>query len=78
MTGATRIACCGELSIRNTRPAHSHTQEVKNVSSVQCKFIDKNGMPSGAPLQGQMILYFGTERNYFRDNFRQFGQVLYA
>jgi phage N-6-adenine-methyltransferase len=36
------------------------------------KFLDVNGRP-GAPLQGQIILYFGTNAQKFRENFSAFG-----
>jgi len=42
------------------------------------KFIDKEGKESGAPLQGQTILYFGTNSNKFTQYFAKFGVVLYA
>jgi phage N-6-adenine-methyltransferase len=42
------------------------------------KFIDKNGEPSGAPLQGQAILYFGENASSFADEFGEFGRVFYA
>lgn len=42
------------------------------------KFIDKDGKESGAPLQGQTILYFGPDRDRFTDNFSKFGVILYA
>lgn len=41
------------------------------------KFVDKKGEPSGAPLQGQTILYFGKERARFKEFFQEFGVVLY-
>ncbi len=40
------------------------------------KFIDKEGRPSGAPLQGQAFLYFGTNVALFSGTFSQFGKVL--
>jgi hypothetical protein len=40
------------------------------------KFIDKEGRASGAPLQGQMIVYLGDAPAAFRANFSQFGIVL--
>jgi phage N-6-adenine-methyltransferase len=40
------------------------------------KFIDKEGNPSGAPLQGQIILYFGKNSDKFRTHFGEFGKVL--
>ena len=43
--------------------------------SGRIKFIDKEGAPSGAPLQGQMVLYFGDNISNFIDSFCQFGVV---
>lgn len=40
------------------------------------RFIDKNGEPSGAPLQGQMFLYFGEDVAAFAAFFSAFGAVL--
>jgi hypothetical protein len=40
------------------------------------KFIDQNGESSGAPLQGQTILYFGESYQKFAKVFSQFGVVL--
>lgn len=40
------------------------------------RFIDTEGKPSGAPLQGQAVLYFGTNGAQFADVFSQFGAVL--
>jgi ParB family chromosome partitioning protein len=37
------------------------------------KFIDMNGNPSGAPLQGQCILYFGQRRDEFKNEFYNYG-----
>jgi hypothetical protein len=42
------------------------------------KFIDKSGNPSGAPLQGQIVLYFGNNQQSFEKSFSQFGKVLYG
>ena len=42
------------------------------------KFIDKFGAQSGAPLQGQTILYFGNNPDAFGLIFSQFGAVFYA
>lgn len=42
------------------------------------KFIDKQGNPSGAPLQGQAVVYIGEENTQqFRDIFSKFGAVLW-
>jgi len=40
------------------------------------KFIDKEGNPSGAPLQGQTILYFGNNSKLFYSNFKDIGICL--
>lgn len=42
------------------------------------KFIDMDGNPSGAPLQGQALLYIGPSADNFGRIFAQFGRVLYA
>lgn len=44
--------------------------------SGRIKFIDQNGKPSGAPLQGQMIVYMGSRPDVFVDKFAEFGTVL--
>lgn len=59
-------------------------QQMANVCKVICfprrrvKFIDVDGNPSGAPLQGQAILYMGSNIDEFADVFGKFGFVLYA
>jgi len=40
------------------------------------KFIDMDGNPSGAPLQGQAMLYFGENIETFNKEFSKFGKVL--
>jgi ParB family chromosome partitioning protein len=42
------------------------------------KFLDIEGKPSGAPLQGQAILYIGANVKGFTEAFASFGTVLYA
>jgi len=41
------------------------------------KFVDKTGVQSGAPLQGQMLCYFGPDRDRFKKCFQFRGRVLY-
>lgn len=42
------------------------------------KFLDQNGKESGAPLQGQAVVYIGDQIDDFYHNFSQFGYVLYV
>ena len=44
--------------------------------SGRVKFIDSSGKASGAPLQGQAILYFGSNTHQFVEKFSQFGGVV--
>lgn len=44
--------------------------------SSRIRFIDKEGKPSGAPLQGQMIVYMGDRVDQFQQTFTKFGVVL--
>jgi phage N-6-adenine-methyltransferase len=57
-------------------------QNIMSVCNAVCliksriKFIDMNGNASGAPLQGQIILYFGNNLNNFYNNFNTLGICL--
>lgn len=42
------------------------------------KFIDVEGNPTGAPLQGQVILYLGNKPEVFYEYFSDFGIVLHG
>lgn len=59
-------------------------QGMLEYSSVVCfvkrriKFIDMDGNPSGAPLQGQAILYFGDSPDLFASVFGKYGAILYG
>lgn len=44
--------------------------------SSRIKFLDPDGNPSGAPLQGQAIVYFGKRLQEFVETFRKIGAVL--
>ncbi len=46
--------------------------------SGRIKFLDKQGDAKGAPLQGQMILYFGKSRDKFMREFAEFGVCLHG
>ena len=42
------------------------------------KFLNADGKSTGAPLQGQTILYFGNNVKSFTASFSQYGVILYA
>lgn len=44
--------------------------------SSRIKFLDPDGQPNGAPLQGQAIVYFGDRLYEFVETFRKFGAVV--
>lgn len=58
-------------------------QRMLSVASAVCfprsriRFIDPNGNPSGAPLQGQAVLYMGVNRDAFAAAFAEKGAVLF-
>lgn len=41
------------------------------------RFIDPDGNSSGAPLQGQAVIYLGANARAFADEFRRMGMVLF-
>lgn len=57
-------------------------QQIMDISDAICfvrgriRFIDKNGNPSGAPLQGQCILYIGNNATAFANEFNKYGICL--
>ena len=42
------------------------------------KFVDEQGKESGAPLQGQTVLYFGNQHHQFAEMFQAFGVILHG
>ena len=54
-----------------------HCQAVCFIAG-RVKFLDKEGNSTGAPLQGQTILYFGENPEAFYSIFSKFGVVLHA
>ena len=42
------------------------------------KFLDPEGKPSGAPLQGQAIVYMGPNADAFAQQFSALGKVLFS
>jgi len=61
-----------------------HYQHMMEACSAICfikgrvKFVDESGDASGAPLQGQSILYFGLNQSAFAECFSAYGVILYA
>lgn len=59
-------------------------QNMLKVCSAVCfikgrvKFVDEQGNESGAPLQGQTVLYFGDDVQQFAEVFQAFGVVLHG
>jgi phage N-6-adenine-methyltransferase len=59
-------------------------QRMMEVCSAICflrgrvKFVDKEGKATGAPLQGQVILYLGKNVEKFATEFTEMGKILYA
>jgi len=59
-------------------------QAMLSVCSAVCflkgrvKFVDREGIESGAPLQGQTVLYFGENLKPFTEYFQEFGVILYG
>lgn len=57
-------------------------QKLLSLSNAVCfhtgriKFIDPDGAPADAPLQGQMIVYIGKNSKEFSDEFSQYGICL--
>lgn len=41
------------------------------------RFLDPDGNPSGAPLQGQVVVYLGACPQRFREAFADFGAITY-
>ena len=80
LNGEIKRAC---VLVNNATETNFY-QNMLNHSKAVCfikgrvKFIDKNGESTGAPLQGQTILYFGDNYREFGSIFSQFGVVLYA
>ena len=44
--------------------------------SSRIRFVDLDGNPSGSPLQGQALIYFGSDRELFAREFREFGNCV--
>ena len=78
--GEVEQACVLVNNATETQHYQTMLEEAKAVCFIKgrVKFIDKDGNSSGAPLQGQTILYFGNEAQVFAENFSYFGRVLFG
>ena len=80
ISGEIKQACV----LVNNATETAFYQEMLDICSAVCfikgrvKFLDEDGIGLGAPLQGQTILYFGSNAQRFADSFSQFGVILYA
>lgn len=80
LLGETIQAC---VLVNNATETNFYQNMLKYCKAVcfikgRVKFIDKDGNSSGAPLQGQTILYFGDNPKIFEENFSYFGVVLHV
>lgn len=79
---------CGEIHqaciLVNNATETTWFQMMMSTASAICfpkgrvKFIDKNGNPAGAPLQGQAIIYMGNYPKLFSNAFSKFGVILHG
>ena len=78
--GEVKQAC---ILVNNATETEWFQRMLKQASAVcfitgRIHFIDPEGKPSGAPLQGQCVLYLGKAVGKFGKEFGKFGKVLYA
>lgn len=77
-SGNTKEACV----LINNATETAFFQDLLSIATAICfprgrvRFIDKEGNSSGAPLQGQAVLYFGENVNLFANSFSIFGMVV--
>ena len=79
-TGEVRQAC---VLVNNATETLFYQNMLKVCGAVcfikgRVKFIDEQGNESGAPLQGQTVLYFGERISEFATMFKAFGIILYG
>jgi len=79
-TGEIHQAC---VLVNNATETHWYQPMLDRADAVcfirgRVKFLDKEGNPGGAPLQGQTVLYFGGNVEKFNKAFGELGKVLYA
>lgn len=77
--GEIEQAC---VLVNNATETQWFQRMLKTASAVcfpqgRVRFIDPEGKPSGAPLQGQAVLYFGVEVHAFAHEFGSVGRVFW-
>jgi ParB family chromosome partitioning protein len=78
--GETKQAC---VLVNNATETEWFQRIMKACTAIcfikgRVKFLDPDGAASGAPLQGQVIIYLGENRAGFAAKFSDIGKILYA
>jgi len=66
--------------VNNATETEWFNEMIKHASAVcfpngRIRFVNKEGKPGGAPLQGQAVLYFGSKIQKFISEFKSFGWI---
>ncbi len=79
LSGEVQVAC---VLVNNATETEWFNTLSKESSAIcfprgRIRFLDTDGNPGGAPLQGQAIIYLGENRYAFDNYFSEFGEVFY-
>jgi len=66
--------------VNNATETEWFNEMIQHASAVcfptgRIRFVNKEGKPGGAPLQGQAVIYFGTQIQKFISEFKSFGWI---
>jgi len=66
--------------VNNATETEWFNEMIKHASAIcfpsgRIRFVNKEGKPGGAPLQGQAVLYFGSKIQKFISEFKSFGWI---
>jgi phage N-6-adenine-methyltransferase len=66
--------------VNNATETEWFNEMIKHASAIcfpngRIRFVNKEGKPGGAPLQGQAVLYFGSKIEKFISEFKSFGWI---
>ena len=66
--------------VNNATETEWFNKMIKHASAIcfpngRIRFVNKEGKPGGAPLQGQAVLYFGSKIQKFISEFKSFGWI---